>query len=87
MANMRENWLEERLDAAFEAMENLENGNPTSWNGVGWDGNWENSYGYDCVYSAINEDIDEIMMLLGYDEEIDDAFVEDFDPESEVAFA
>lgn len=52
--------LMEDLNAACEALDKLERGEPCSWNGVGWDGDPENSFGRDCVYSKIMEDIDSL---------------------------
>lgn len=46
----------------MEALENLNDGKATSWNGVGWDGNFDNQYGYDCVYSAIMESLEELFL-------------------------
>ena len=54
---------------AYQALDNLESGLPTSWNGVGWDGDSENSYGRDCVYSAIWQTIrdnEELLEQMGF---------------------
>jgi len=50
---------EKDLNYAYESLEKLRNGESCSWNGVGWDGNPENSFAWDCVYEAIWKDIDE----------------------------
>lgn len=41
------------LNDAYDALDRLDNYMPTSWDGVGWDGDASNQYGKDCVESKI----------------------------------
>lgn len=66
-------WLEDQIDEAYEALDNLEKGNPTSWNGIEWDGNPEDYDGWDYVNDAIWDSIIELESeLYDDDDEYDD---------------
>ncbi len=52
--------VQEQLDAAYEALDRIQSGKATAWDGVGWDGDSRNQYGRDCVLSAIWDSIDEL---------------------------
>lgn len=52
--------LQEQLNAAYEALDMIQSGEATAWDGVGWDGDTRNQYGRDCVLSAILDSIDEL---------------------------
>lgn len=61
--------IEEELKELEGDLKSLENGEPTSCNGVGWDGDTSNTYGRDCVYTAICEKMNELEEELeGYRE-------------------
>ena len=45
--------IKEELNDAYDALDRLDNYMPTSWDGVGWDGDASNQYGKDCVESKI----------------------------------
>ena len=51
---------QEQLAAAYEALDAIQSGEATAWDGVGWDGDSRNQYGRDCVLSAIWDSIDEL---------------------------
>ena len=52
--------VQEQLHVAYEALDRIQSGEATAWNGVGWNGDSRNQYGRDCVLSAIWGSIDEL---------------------------
>ena len=52
--------VQEQLDEAYEALDAIQSGEATAWNGIGWDGDNRNQYGRDCVLFAIWNSIDEL---------------------------
>ena len=58
--------VQEQLDAAYEALDAIQSGEATAWNGIGWNGDSRNQYGRDCVLSAIWDSIDELEAFRRY---------------------
>ena len=52
--------VQDQLDAAYEALDRIQSGEGTAWDGVGWNGDPRNQYGRDCVLSAIWDSIHEL---------------------------
>ena len=52
----------ELLEEALEALDRLHSFKPTHWNGVGWDGDLSNQFGWECV----EEEIYKTLTQLGY---------------------
>lgn len=56
--------VQDQLAAAYEALDAIQSGEATAWSGVGWDGDYRNQYGRDCVLSAIWDSIDELKACI-----------------------
>lgn len=52
--------VQEQLAVAYEALDRIQSGEATAWDGVGWDGDSHNQYGRDCVLSAIWDSVLEL---------------------------
>ena len=58
-----DNYRCDELIEAYKALDRLNNGLPTCWDGVGWDGDNRNQYGKDQVRVAIWATLDELEEL------------------------
>lgn len=67
MERREQNENEIELEKAYEALKRLRRREPTSFNGLGWDGDSSNEFGYGCVEDKIIAEINELENLIWLD--------------------